>query len=368
MDLFEPIAFRGGIRSRNRLALAPLTNQQSHADGTLSEIERRWLLRRAEGGFGILITCASHVALDGQGWPGEMGIFSDHLLPGLHELAHGITERGAIGIVQLFHGGVRAPSKVTGQRPWSASAFLDDSPNFEVPRAATEDDIQRVIHQFRDAAIRAYKAGFQGVELHGAHGYLLGQFLSATMNQRTDHWGGSLENRARLLREVTRAVRTATPSSFVVGVRISPEDHGYARGLDLDENITLAHWLCEDGIDYLHASLWDALAPCKKRPAEHPLPLLRAACDPQVQLFAAGTIWDRSEAEATLARGATGIALGRAAILNPDWPKVATDSSWTPYRPPATPEFLYAQDVSPGFVEYLRRWQGFITAPTVDHS
>lgn len=360
MSLFDPVVFPGGARSRNRLALAPLTNQQSNADGTLSDVERRWLLRRAEGGFGIITTCASHVALDGQGWSGELGIFADHLLPGLRDLAQGISERGALGLVQIFHGGVRAPSKVTGQQPWSASEFHESNPSFEVPRAATEEDIQRVIGQFRDAAIRAREAGFQGVEIHGAHGYLLSQFLSATMNQRSDRWGGSLENRARLMREVTRAVRAATPAPFVVGVRISPEDFGYAKGLDLDENLTLARWLREDGIDFLHASLWDVASMTKKRPTEHALPLLREACGPQVQLFAAGSIWSREEAEATLKHGADVIALGRSAIVNPEWPQKAQDPSWQPIRPPVDPEVLYAGDVSPGFVEYLRRWRGFI--------
>src|SRR5690606_35508424 len=110
---------------------------------------------------------------------------------------------------------------------------------------------------FRDAAVRARRAGFDGVELHGAHGYLLSQFLSATMNRREDAWGGSFENRARLMREVVRAVRAAVPASFLVGVRLSPEDYFTARGLDLDENVTLAGLLADDGMDFLHLSLWD---------------------------------------------------------------------------------------------------------------
>lgn len=360
MSLFEPLDFAGGARIRNRLALAPLTNLQSHPDGTLSDAELRWLLRRAEGGFGIITTCASHVALDGQGWAGELGIFSDTLLPGLRTLATGIAERGALGLVQLFHGGVRAPSKVTGQQPWSASAFSENSPGFETPRAATEDDITRVIGQFRDAALRAREAGFQGVEIHGAHGYLLSQFLSATMNQRTDRWGGSLENRARLLREVTRAIRAATPAPFVVGVRVSPEDFGYAKGLDLDENLTLAGWLREDGIDFLHLSLWDAAALTKKRPEAHAIPLFREVCGAQVRIFAAGSLWSREDAEAILARGADVVALGRAAIVNPEWPREAADPAWTPRRPPLSPEELIQRDLSPGFVDYMRRWRGFV--------
>ena len=360
MTLFDPIDFAGGARARNRIALAPLTNLQSHEDGTLSDAELRWLLRRAEGGFGIVTTCAAHVALDGQGWPGELGVFSDALIPRLRVLASGIQERGALGLVQIFHGGVRAPSKVTGQQPWSASVFHEPGSSFEAPRAATEEDIQRVIGQFRDAALRSREAGFQGVEIHGAHGYLLGQFLSATMNQREDGWGGALANRARLLREVTRAVRAATPAPFVVGVRISPEDFGYAKGLDLDENLQVARWLAEDGIDYLHVSLWDAASPTKKRPEQHALPLFREAVGAGVRILAAGSVWTRAEAEALEARGADVVALGRAGIVNPEWPRQAADPAWQPRRLPVTAEELRQRDLSPTFIDYLRRWKGFV--------
>jgi len=360
MSLFDAVEFRSGARARNRVALAPLTNQQSHADGTLSDVEKRWLLRRAEGGFGIITTCASHVALDGQGWAGELGIYDDKMIPGLRELAGAIAERGALGLVQIFHGGVRAPSKVTGQQPWSASVFQEKGADFEEPRAATEEDIARVIEQFKAAAVRAHEAGFGGVEIHGAHGYLLGQFLSATMNQRGDRWGGSLENRARLMREVTRAVRGAVPAPFAVGVRISPENFGYAKGLDLDENLQLARWLSDDGVDFVHVSLWNAQGNTQKRPGEHPLPLFREACGAQVRVFAAGSIWSRAEAEQVLARGADVVALGRSGIVHPDWPTRAADASWEPKRPPVTAAELIAAEVSPSFVEYLRRWKGFI--------
>lgn len=360
MSLFDPLVFRGGARASNRIALAPLTNQQSHPDGSLSDDEMRWLLRRAEGGFGIISTCAAHVALDGQGWSGELGIFDDGQIPRLRELSSALAARGALSLVQIFHGGVRAPSSVTGQRPFSASEFTEKSPDFEVPRAATEDDIARVIGQFRDAAVRAREAGFGGVELHGAHGYLLSQFLSATMNQRTDRWGGSLENRARLMREATRAVRAAVPAPFVVGIRVSPENFGYAKGLDLDENLTLARWLVEDGIDFLHVSLWNALGNTQKRPDQHPLPLFREACGPSVPIFAAGSIWTRADAEAVVGKGADVVSLGRSAILNPDWPRKISDPSWEPRRPPVSIDYLLEQDLNPTFAGYMRRWKGFV--------
>jgi 2,4-dienoyl-CoA reductase-like NADH-dependent reductase (Old Yellow Enzyme family) len=198
------------------------------------------------------------------------------------------------------------------------------------------------------------------VELHGAHGYLLGQFLSSTMNRRDDAWGGALEGRARLIRECARAVRAAVPSTFLVGVRLSPEDFGQAKGLDLDESIQVARWLADDGVDFLHVSLWDWTRPTTKRPDAHPLPLFRAAIDPSVKIVAAGKIWSREDATEVLARGADAVALGRAAIANPHWPLRAADAAWSPKRPPLTEAELHARAVSPTFAKYLRNFKGFV--------
>ncbi len=353
--LYEPLTFHNGVAARNRTWLAPMTNQQAHEDGSLSDDELRWLEMRARGGFGVIETCAAHVALDGQAWPGELGVYDDRLLPGLRRLASAIGATGALGIVQLFHGGVRASSQLTGQPTWSASAIED-------AREATPDDISRVIGQFRDAAARAHAAGVHGVELHGAHGYLFTQFLSATMNCRSDEWGGSLEGRARLLREAMRAVRAAVPASFVVGVRLSPEDHGNAKGLDLDESLQVARWLCDDGADFIHVSLWDGRRNTRKRPEAHAATLFRDALPREVAIVAAGGVWTRDDAEALLDKGATAIAIGRAAIANPDWATNAAIAGWSPRRPPLTKVELLERGLAPGFVEYMRNWKGFVSA------
>jgi 2,4-dienoyl-CoA reductase-like NADH-dependent reductase (Old Yellow Enzyme family) len=316
--LFDPLTFPNGAGARNRVWLAPLTNMQSAADGSLSDDELHFLARRASGGFGVIETCAAHVSLDGQGWQGELGIFDDRLLPGLERLASTLGRTGALAFVQLFHGGARAPAALTGHVPWTASAIAGGA-GAEPARAAADAEIWRVIGDFRDAAVRAEKAGFAGVELHGAHGYLLCQFLSATLNLRTDEWGGSAEARARLLRETVRATRSAVSSRFVVGVRLSPEDFGNTRGLDLDESIQVARWLAEDGADFIHLSLWDAARNTQKRPSEHPVPLFRVAIPRAIPIIGAGKIWTRAEAEALLDRGAGAVALGQAAIANPDW-------------------------------------------------
>jgi 2,4-dienoyl-CoA reductase-like NADH-dependent reductase (Old Yellow Enzyme family) len=355
------MTFRGGAVAPNRVFLAAMTNGQSLPDGRLSDDELGFLAARADGGFGVVTTCASHVSQDGKGWAGELGVHDDAMLPGLSRLAERVQRGGALGLVQIFHGGVRAPSSVSGSRPWSASEWHEDAPGFEAPRAATEDDLARVIDQFAAAARRAARAGFAGVELHGAHGYLLSQFLSRTMNTRGDRWGGSIDGRARLIRSVTQAVRAAVPAPFVVGVRLSPEDFGQARGLDLDESVQVARWLADDGVDFVHLSLWRASELTKKHPERHAIEIFRAALPREIKIVVAGGLWTRADADAMLARGADAIALARAAICNPSWPQLAVDRSWEPRRPPISAAELAERALSPVFVGYMRRWKNFLS-------
>jgi 2,4-dienoyl-CoA reductase-like NADH-dependent reductase (Old Yellow Enzyme family) len=358
--LYEPLTFRSGAVMPNRIALAPLTNGQSLPDGRLGDDELGWLARCADGGFGMVETCAAYVGLDGKAWDGELGVDRDDDLPGLVRLADRLRRGGALAFVQLFHGGVRATRRLSGEQVWSASTWQEDAATFEVPRPATADDISRAIDQFAAAARRCQIAGFDGIELHGAHGYLLSQFMSSTMNPRTDGWGGDLVGRARLIREVARAVRARVGARFTVGVRLSLEDRGYARGLDLDDNLTLARWLADDGVDFVHASLWDSGAMTKKYPDRHVVPLLRAALPRDVAVIACGGLWTAADAIALRERGADIIALGRAAICNPDWPRAARVPGWEPRRPPMTRAELGERSISPVFIEYLTRWKNFV--------
>jgi 2,4-dienoyl-CoA reductase-like NADH-dependent reductase (Old Yellow Enzyme family) len=359
--LFSPLTLRSAagaapaVVSKNRVWLAPLTNMQSHADGTLGEDELRFLGMRADGGFGLVETCAAHVAQDGKAWPGELGVHDDAMLPGLTRLAARLHAGGALASVQLFHGGLRAEPKVSGLSAWSASAFDEGG---AVAREGTEDDIERTIEAFAAAAVRCEKAGFDAIELHGAHGYVLSQFLSTTYNRRTDRWGGSLENRARMIRQTMRAVRERAPS-LVRAVRLSPEDFGQARGLDLDETIEVARWLADDGMEVLHLSLWRAAQNTKKRPDAHATRLFRDALGDRVRIVVAGRILSREDAERQLDLGADAVALGRAGIANHDWPDRVAEG-----RPlavePVTAEHLLGEGLSESFVGYMRGWKGFV--------
>lgn len=364
MKRHTPYTFQNsGKIAPNRIALAPMTNMQSHEDGTLSDDEYKWLVRRAKEGFGIIITCAAHVAKDGQGWKGELGIFDDMHLPGLTRLASGIKEHGSLAIVQIFHGGARSPENVTGKQPWSASAHNFQSGKHEIEvREGTSEEIEQTIEDFVHAAERAYKAGFDGVELHGAHGYLLHQFLSTATNQRTDGWGGSFENRTRMLRTILQKAKARLPKEFLIGVRLSPEEKYNFLGIDFDDTLRLVKLLAEDGADFIHVSPWDSF----KKPEKYPdgnktvVEYFREAVPADVPVMVAGLIWTGADAEKAIALGSEFVALGKAAIGIPDWPTQTQNPDFVPQKPPYTVEQLRQADLGESFIEYMKRWEGFV--------
>ena len=173
-------------RIRNRAMLAAMTNKQSHSDGSLSDAEIKWLTRRAKGGFGIITTAAAHVSKDGQGWDGELGLFDDKHIDKLTTLTDSIHTYGSLSFAQLFHGGMRAPQYLTAKTPISASKIPCDESKSGFTRSASGKDIKRIIKDFTTAAVRCVKAGFDGIELHGAHAYLISQFLGTKTNMRKD--------------------------------------------------------------------------------------------------------------------------------------------------------------------------------------
>lgn len=336
--LLAPLQFARGATAPNRMTLAPMTNQQSNPDGTLGPAELAWLERRARGGFGVVITCAAHISLAGQGWPNELGAFADHLIPGLRELASAIRTHGSLAILQINHAGSRSPSAVTGRRPVSASEYELDLPGFQVPRALEPAEIDQVVADCAAAARRAHQAGFHGVELHGANGYLITQFLSAASNSRTDSYGGALANRARLARESLRAAREAVPDDFLVGIRLSSK----GPGLEVAETTQVARWLAEDGADFIDLSGREALPSVRRAVGATPV-------------IAGNRVWTVADALAVRAAGADLVFLASAAIGNPDWPTLAaSDPGFEPVREPYDVEHLAQVAVSPAFLAYLR--------------
>ena len=342
----------GNRTALNRMALAPMTNKQSHESGELSDAEITWLSMRARGGFGLVITGAWALAPEGLVWHGQTALYEPEHAPPLAHLGAAIAETSALGIVQLIHGGNRATTAITKVEGVSASAG-------ETWRVASEEEIERLIEAHVVAAKRVEAAGLAGVEIHAAHGFLPAQFLSRTSNERSDRWGGDLAGRARFLRELVSAVRRATGTDFIVGVRLSPEDERH--GIFLGETAEVGAALANDGVDCLHLSLGDAFARARSNPALHPLEVIRAAVPPGVAIVAAGSVWTPAQAAQAVALGADVVALGLAGIVNPDWPEQAREPNWSPARPPRTAEQLATAGVTTPFLTYLRQdWPGFV--------
>jgi 2,4-dienoyl-CoA reductase-like NADH-dependent reductase (Old Yellow Enzyme family) len=353
--LTDPLDLAHGPAWRNRLMLAALTNLQSGADGVLSDDEFNWLTKRAEGGFGAVSTCASHVRKQGIGFPGQLGIWDDRHLDGLKRLAAKLNHEGAHSIVQLHHAGMRTPRELIEGAPECPS----DNEKFGA-KALTSDGVERLKDDFVAAAKRAAAAGFNGVELHGAHGYILCQFLSPEINRRDDQYGGTPENRARILFDLVDRVRDECPADFSLGVRLSPERFG----VRLEEIVEVARRLLAEGrIDYLDMSLWDVF----KLPADEALgdkPLLAFFTElprGKVKLGAAGKIYSGSDAQRALDSGLDFVIIGRGAILHHDFPRqVEANPGFAATALPVSAAYLENEGLGPAFVDYMRGWEGFV--------
>lgn len=353
--LFQPLTFARGPVMKNRFMLAPLTNLQSHADGTLSDEEFHWLSLRARGGFGLIMTCASHVQAIGQGFHGQLGTWSDRHVAGLTRLAREIHRHGSVAVVQLHHAGRRSPTALIGSAPVSASAHEKTG-----ARALSMEEVEQLVADFVEAAARVELAGFDGVQVHGAHGYLVCQFLSARSNRRNDRYGGSLENRCRLLFDILRGIRQRCRPDFLLSVRLSPERFG----LDLGEVRDIAARLVDSGlIDSLDMSLWDVFKEPEKADYKGKLLLdwFTALDRGEVRLSVAGKIRTARDAQRVFAAGVDALTIGRAAILHHDFPERCRDDPFfEPVELPVTPDYLRSEGLSGKFIDYLGTWDGFV--------
>lgn len=354
-NITTPIQFKSGAIMKNKFMLAPMTNTQSHDDGRLSDDEFQWLSMRAKGQFGLVMTCASHVQKAGQGFPGQLGIFSDKHIPGHQQLTTEIKSHGSLAVVQLHHAGMRSPKELIGHAPLCPS----DHEKYAA-RKLTLDEVKQLKNDFVDAAIRAQKCGYDGVEVHGAHGYILTQFLSAEINHRTDQYGGSLENRARLLFEIVDEIRNRCGQEFLLGVRLSPERFG----MKLSEvKEVCQRFIDEDKVDFLDISLWDSFKyPEEEEHNEKPLLDHFTALDfKDTLLTVAGKIRNGEEVQTAMKSGIDFVTIGRSAVLHHDFPaKVMENSRFEPVKIPVSKAYLRQEGLNADFVEYMRRWKGFV--------
>ena len=351
----EMIQFLCGSKMKNRFGLAPMTNCQSHEDGTLSDDEFTWLTKRAEGGFGLTMTCASHVQAIGKGFPGQLGIFSDDHIEGHTRLAKEIKRHGSLAVIQLHHAGLRSPKKLIGEAPVSPSTSEKHG-----SRALILEEVHQLRDDFIRAAVRSQKSGYDGIEVHGAHGYIICQFLSSDYNQRTDEYGGSLENRSRLLFEIVDGIREKCGTNFLLGVRLSPERFG----MDIQEIKDVCNRLISEGkTDFLDISLWDCFKESEDEKYKDKS-LLKHFTEldyKNVKLTVAGKIRTGQDVQKILNSGVDFVSIGRAAILHHDYPRlVAENVDFTPIPLPVTREHLANEFLGEKFINYMAGWPDFV--------
>ena len=323
--LFEPISLAANLVLRNRIAMAPMTTWASNDDGMVSDDEETYYRRRVKD-VGLVITGCTHVQANGVGFTGEFAAHDDRFIPSLTRLAAAAKSGGAPAFLQIFHAGVKTQPALVSDVV-AASAVEGEAGPFApalTPRPLREEEILEVIQAFADATRRAIVAGFDGVELHGAHGFLIQNFLSPYTNRRNDRWGGSLENRMHFPLAVVDAVKTVIEAHadrpFALGYRISV-DEGNEGGLRIVDSLQLIDRLIDGGVSYIHASLGSALdqKPIDGTSGHTIVRILHDHIDGRVPLMAAGQIRTAEQAERAIDEGVSLVAVGQGLVMNPDW-------------------------------------------------
>ena len=329
--LFEPLTLRG-VSLRNRIVVSPMCEYSSNG-GFANDWHLVHLGSRAVGGAALVLTEAAAVSAEGRITAQDLGIYRDEHVAKLREIVDFVHEQGAVAGIQLAHAGRKASSA----QPWhggrfvtrenggwtpvapSAVAFNDGDP---APHALTAHEIGDVAGDFVAATQRALEAGFRVIEIHGAHGYLLHEFLSPLANRRTDAYGGNFENRTRLIRDVARAVRGAMPDDMPLFVRISATDWAPG-GWDVDEAVRLSAELHALGVDLIDVSSGGAVAhqqivlgPGYQVPFAE-----RIHGEARVPVGAVGMITDPQQADELIRGGSADLVfLARELLRDPYWP------------------------------------------------
>jgi len=344
--LFQPLTLRG-ITFRNRIMVSPMC-QYSSTDGFATDWHLVHLGSRAVGGAALVMTEAAAVEARGRISPQDLGIYNDEHIEMLSRINAFIREQGAVPAIQLAHAG----RKASIYRPWSGHGEVSVeeggwqtvapteqafSSNYPHPQELTRDEIAEIVQSFRRAAQRSLQAGFQVIEIHAAHGYLLHEFLSPLSNTRTDEYGGSLTNRMRFLIEVVDSIRTVWPDELPLFVRLSATDWTVG-GLTIEDSIEIARVLKQHGVDLIDVSSGGNVATAKvpARPS-YQVPFaeqIRREAD--IPTAAVGLITEPTQANAIVQDGeADMIALARELLRDPYWPlhaarELGYDIPWSP--------------------------------------
>ena len=354
--MFDTPTQIGPVTIRNRLVMAPMTTYSSNPDYTVSDQEYAYYEARGKT-VGMLITAAVAVSKSAHAFPRQISIEDDAFIPGLKTLADKIKAGGAKAVIQLHHGGrmndaslfnnpddIVAPSAIKADRSFTTT-----------PRAMTTDEVKATQNDFLAAISRAIQAGFDGVELHGANTYLLQQFFSPQSNQRTDQYGGSIENRSRFILELVEAaqalIQKEAKQPFLLGYRLSPEERE-TPGITLADTRYLIQKLNALKIDYLHLSTRH-FAQSSLRDPDNSTPIIERlsdVLDPDISLIGVGGINELDDVNQALSMGYTCVATGMTLIADPLWGDKLRQN-----QPLNT---VITQDLVPDLMfERLHRWQ-----------
>lgn len=324
--LTQPIKVKD-IDISNRLVMPPMATSKSESDGKVNKALVNYYDEKSKGGYiGLIITEHSYISKDGMASPGQVSISRDTDVDGLKAITKVIHDNGSKVIAQISHAGSSTTEKITGLEPISASAAANTGATGKpdsLPREMTTADIKRVVQSFADAARRSKEAGFDGVEIHSAHGYLLNQFFSPLANKRNDEYGGSLENRIRIHLEVIKEVRKAVGEEYLVAIRLGACDYTDG-GNTLEDGVTACKAFEKAGIDLLDISggFCGITRPDHKEPGYFSELTDAIKKEVSVPVILTGGITEGEQAEKLLIDNkADLIGVGRAILKDSNWAK-----------------------------------------------
>lgn len=323
-NLFQPLTVRG-MEIPNRICMPAMDVNLGNEHGEVTDRHVAFLRERAKGGAGLIVVEASHVSADGKLFPHSLGIHHDGLIPGLRRLVEACHEYGAKIAIQINHAGRQTYSKWTGH-PLVAPSAVPCPRRQEMPKALTKEEIKHYVRLFGEAAKRAVQAGFDAVEIHGAHGYLISGFMSPHSNLRTDEYGGDGEGRLRFPKEVVREVRAAVGDHYPILFRFSADEF-VEGGLTLDDSRHIARQLEAEGVDMLsvsgavYGSVHMMISPMQI-PQGYMVDLAHGIKNEvNIPVISVGRIYEPAFAEDIVASGKSDmVALGRALLADPAFP------------------------------------------------
>lgn len=321
--LFEPITIHG-LTLKKRLVMPPMATAKADEAGGITDAVCAYYQERARySKIGLIITEHSYVSQQGKAHLGQTSMAEDAAIPGWRRLTDCVHQEGVKIFAQLSHAGTAASSQVTGQTPVGPSALCHPKQQKELPAEMTARQIQETAQAFGEAARRAREAGFDGVEIHAAHGYLLNQFYSPLANHRTDAYGPqSVENRTRFHREVLRAVRQTAGEDFPVAVRLGGCDYQEVGGSTLEDSTAACRILAESGADLLHLTggMNGFVRPGHQEPGYFQDMSRAAKQAVEIPVLLTGGVTTPAQAEELLEEGCADlIGVGRAIYRNPHW-------------------------------------------------